>query len=93
MSRLSEPFKSLERGSGFRLTESISLRTHFLLLLSLLFVLGMDAGVKLYVGVRLHRFDPWQLPGFLVFSLIAFSYARAICQRLERSYPPKPQAF
>ena len=51
-------------------------------MLLMLFLLGMSVGVKLYIFVRLHRLDPWEIPAFLIYSFITFRYARLIYRRL-----------
>jgi hypothetical protein len=84
MSRLFESFEFLDRGWDIRVLESQSLRSVFLWLLPLIFVLGADTAVTTYQIFHLHRLN-WSIVFNLpVLGLIAFRYARIIYRRLGR---------
>ncbi|MFZ0137167.1 MAG: hypothetical protein WAK89_08920 [Candidatus Sulfotelmatobacter sp.] len=84
MSRLFESFEFLDRGWDIRALENQSLRSVFLWLLPLLFVLGADCVVEAYVIFHLHRVN-WPIVFNLpVVGLLAFRYARIIYPRLPR---------
>lgn len=84
MSRLFESFEFLDRGWDVRALESQSLRSMFLWLLPLMFVLGADTVVMIYQIFRLHHLN-WSIAFNLpVLILIAFRYARLIYRRLGR---------
>jgi hypothetical protein len=57
MSRLFESFEFLDRGWDVRALESQSLRSMFLWLLPLVFVLGADTVVMIYQLFHLHRLN------------------------------------
>jgi hypothetical protein len=84
MSRLFESFEFLDRGWDVRALENQSLRSVFLWLLLMLFLLGGEALMTAYQVFRLHRFNWSIVPNVLVLSLIAFRYARIIYRRLPR---------
>jgi hypothetical protein len=84
MSRLFESFEFLDRGWDVRALENQSLRSVFLWLLPLMFVIGADTAVMTYQIFHLHHFN-WSLVFNLpVLGLIAFRYARVIYRRLGR---------
>jgi hypothetical protein len=84
MSRLFESFEFLDRGWDIRALESQSLRSVFLWLLPLLFLLGADTAIEAYVIFHLHRFN-WSIAfNVPVVGLLAFRYARIIYRRLPR---------
>ena len=84
MSRLLESFEFLDRGWDIRALENQSLRSMFLWLLPLLFLLGADAFLEAYEIFHLHRLN-WSIAFNLpVIGLIAFRYARLIYRRLPR---------
>jgi hypothetical protein len=82
MSRFSESFEYLDRGWDIRVLEGLSLRSVFLWLILLLFLVGMDAGIELYKFFHFHRIDPpWLLP---IWAILAFRYSRLVYLRLGR---------
>jgi hypothetical protein len=84
MSRLFESFELLDQRWDARALKYQSVRTVFLWLLPLLFLLGAEALAEAYDVFRLHRFD-WSLAfSFPVIGSIAFGYARIIYRRLPR---------
>ena len=84
MSRLFESFEFLDRGWDVRVLENQSVRTVFLWLLPLLFLLGAETLLEAYDIFRLHRFN-WSIAFNLpVIGLLAFRYARIIYRRLPR---------
>jgi len=84
MSRIFESFEFLDRGWDIRILENQSLRSVFLSLLPLLFLLGADTFIEAYAIFRLHRFNLPIASNLLVFALLAFRYARMIYRRLPR---------
>ncbi len=84
MSRLLESFEFLDRGWDVRVLEGQSLRSVFLWLLPLMFLLGVDTAFMAYQIFHLHRLN-WSIVfNLLVFGLIACRYARIIYRRLGR---------
>jgi len=84
MSRLFESFEFLDRGSDIRALENQSLRSVFLWLLLLLFPLGADTVIEVYVIFHFHRLN-WPIVFNLpAVGLLAFRYARIIYRRLPR---------
>jgi len=84
MSRLFESFEFLDRGWDVRALESQSLRSIFLWLLPLVFVLGADTFVMIYQLFHAHHLN-WSMTFNLpVVALLAFRYARLIYRRLGR---------
>jgi hypothetical protein len=84
MSRLFESFEFLDRGWDIRVLENQPLRSVFLWLLLLLFLLGADTVVEAYVIFHLHRFN-WPIVFNLpVVGFLGFRYARIIYRRLPR---------
>jgi len=84
MSRLFESFELLDRGWDIRVLENQSLRSVFLWLLPLLFLLGADTVIEAYMVFHLHRFN-WEISFNLpVVGLLTFRYARMIYRRLPR---------
>lgn len=85
MSHLFESFDFLDRGWDVRALENQSLRSVFLWLLALVFMIGAGVLQFTYQLFHLHQFD-WTHAFLLpVFSLAAFRYARIIYRRLGRS--------
>lgn len=83
MSRLFESFEFLDRGWDVRVLENQSLRSVFLCLLPLVFVLGADAAIMAYQ--IFHHHLNWSLVFDLaVLTLLAFRYGRIIYRRLGR---------
>jgi hypothetical protein len=83
MSRLFESFEFLDRGWDVRVLESQSLRSVFIWLLVLVFLLGADAAFIAYQIVRHHRFDGSIILNLLTLGFIAYRYTRIIIRRLE----------
>jgi hypothetical protein len=84
MSHLFESFEFLDRGRDIRVLENQSLRSVFLWLLLLLFLLGADTAITAYQVFRLHLFN-WSIVFNLpVVGLLAVRYARMIYRRLPR---------
>ena len=83
MSRLFESFEFLDRGWDVRALESQSLRSLFLLLLLLVFLLGAATGLTLYKVIHLHRFNWSSIFNFVVLALLALRYTRLIYWRLK----------
>ena len=84
VSRLFESFEFLDRGWDIRVLENQSLRSVFLWLLPLLFLLGADSVIESYLIFHLHHFN-WEIAFNLpVVGLLAFRYARMIYRRLPR---------
>ena len=84
MSRLFESVDFLDRGTDARVLESVSLRSAFLFLLTVVFILGADIALELYAVVRLHHFAWSILITLPVLGFSAFRLARLIYRRLER---------
>jgi hypothetical protein len=82
MSRLFESFEYLDRGWDVRVLENSSLRSVFLWLLILAFVLGMDAVVVAYQVAHFHRFNWSEALNIFVGCLLAVQYSRAFYRRL-----------
>ena len=85
MSRLFESFEFLDRGWDVRVLESSSIRSMFLMLLGLLFVLGALSGLEVYA--LFHHTHQQSLSMALIFltnGMLAFRYARVIYRRLGR---------
>ena len=84
MSRLFESFEFLDRGWDIRVLENQSLRSVFLALLPMLFLLGAETLIEAYEIFHLHRFN-WSIAFILpVVGLLAFRYSRMIYRRLPR---------
>jgi hypothetical protein len=84
MSRLFESFGFLNRGWDVRILENQSLRSVFLWLLPLIFLLGADTAITAYQIFHLHRFNWSIIFNLPVVGLISFRYARIIYRRLGR---------
>jgi len=84
MSRLFESFEFLDRGWDVRVLETQSLRSMFLWLLPLVFVLGADTAVMTYQIFHLHHLDWSMVVNLPVVILAAFRYSRLIYRRLGR---------
>jgi hypothetical protein len=84
MSRLFESFEFLDRGWDARVLEAQSLRSVFLWLLAIVFLLGADAAFLTYQVVHLHRLDWSIVLNLVILGFIAFRYARIIYRRLLR---------
>jgi hypothetical protein len=84
MSRLFESFEFLDRGWDVRILENQSLRSVFLWLLPLIFLLGADTAITAYQIFHLHRFNWSIIFNLPVVGLISFRYARIIYRRLGR---------
>lgn len=83
MSHLFESFNLLDRGWDVRQLENHSLRSVFLWLLPLLFMLGMLASMLVYQFVRQHRVN-WLAVVLLVnLGLLAFRSARIVYRRIN----------
>jgi hypothetical protein len=84
MSRLFESFEFLDRGWDIRVLENQSLRSVFLWLLPLVFLLGADTAIESYLIVHLRRFNGEMAFNLPVVGFLAFRYARMIYRRLPR---------
>jgi hypothetical protein len=84
MRRLFESFEFLDRGWDIRALEDQSLRSVFLWLLPLLFLLGADTSITAYLILHLHRFNWSIIFNLPVVGLLAFRYARIIYRQLPR---------
>jgi hypothetical protein len=84
MSRLFESFEYLDRGWDVRVLESQSLRTIFVSLLILVFLLGMDVAVTAYDIFRFHHFSWSEGANMLLVGVLAFRYSRLVYRRLNR---------
>jgi hypothetical protein len=82
MSRLFESFEFLDRGWDVRVLESQSLRSIFLWLLPLVFVLGADTALMTYQIFHLHRLNWSMVFNLPVLTLLAVRYARLVYRRL-----------
>jgi hypothetical protein len=82
MSRLFESFEFLDRGWDVRALENQSLRSVFMYLLSMMFVLGADAALTAYQVFRLHRFDSSIVFTLPVGTVLAFRYSRILYRKL-----------
>jgi hypothetical protein len=82
MSRLFESFEFLDRGWDIRTLENLSLRSVFLWLLPLLFLLGADTAIMAYLIFHLHRFNWSVVFNLAVIGLLCFRCARLIYRRL-----------
>ena len=84
MSRLFESFEFLDRGWDVRVLETSSLRSVFLWLLPILFLLGIDTAIGAYQFFWL-RHSSWSIVFDLSFyGFIVFRLARMIYRRLPR---------
>jgi hypothetical protein len=83
MGHLFESFSFLNRGSDVRELEDRSLRSVFLWLLPLLFVLGMLTSMVAYEFVRQHRVNWLAVVLIVNLSLLAFRSARIIYRRIN----------
>ena len=82
MSRLFESFEFLDRGWDVRALENQCLRSMFVWLLPLMFVLGADAAILAYQILHLHRFS-WTLAlNVPTLAVLACRYGRLIYRRL-----------
>jgi len=77
-----ESFGFLDRGWDVRILESQSLRSVFLWLLPLTFVLGADTAVTAYQVFHLHHLNWSIVMNLPVITLFAFRYARIVYLRL-----------
>jgi len=77
-----ESFEFLNRGWDIRILEGQSLRSVFLWLLPVIFLLGGETFVAIYQIFRLHRIDWAIVMSMLVLGLSAFRYTRLIYRRL-----------
>ena len=84
MSRLFESFEFLDRGWDVRVLETQSLRSVFLCLLPLVFVLGADTAFMTYQIFHLHHLDWSMVFNLPVLALLVFRYGRLIYRRLGR---------
>jgi hypothetical protein len=82
MSRLFESFEFLDKGWDVRVLESQSLRSIFLWLLPLVFVLGADTALMTYQIFHLHRLNWSMVFNLPVLTLLAVRYARLVYRRL-----------
>jgi len=82
MSRLFESFEFLDRGWDVRALENQSIRSVFLWLLPLLFLLGADTAATLYVLFHFHHLNWSIIFNTPVVGLFAFRYARIVYRRL-----------
>jgi hypothetical protein len=84
MSRLFESVEFLDRGWDVRVLENQSLRSVFLCLLVLAFILGGGTALAAYQVFHFHRFN-WSIAiDFAVVGFLTFRYARMIYRRLGR---------
>jgi len=83
MSRLFESFEYLDRGWDVRVLENCSLRSVFVWLLMLTFLLGMDVAITVYVAFRYHRFNLGEALNMLAVGILAIRYSRLIYRRLN----------
>jgi predicted Na+-dependent transporter len=85
MARLFESFEFMDRGWDVRMLENSSVRSIFVYLLSMIFMLGMGAGVAFYAFFRDTRHpSPLAVALFVLYVLIALRHARLIYRRLDR---------
>jgi hypothetical protein len=82
MSRLFESFEFLDRGWDIRALENQSVRSVFLCLLPLLFLLGAYTAITAYSIFHLHRFNWSVLFNLPVIGVLCFRCARLIYRRL-----------
>ena len=82
MSRLFESFEYLDRGWDVRVLENQSVRSIFVWLLLLAFVLGMDVSLTVYQVFRLHHFDWSEALNMLLVGILAARYSRLVYRRL-----------
>jgi uncharacterized membrane protein YoaK (UPF0700 family) len=79
---LFESFNILLNRGDDRMLEHRSVRSVFLWLLILLFILGADAGLALYRFFH-HHFDWTDLLVIVALGIICYRYARMIYRRLD----------
>jgi hypothetical protein len=84
MSRLFESFDYLDRGWDVRMLESQSLRSVFVWLLILTFVLGAGFALTAYQVFQLHRFNWLEAANLLLWGVMALRYSRLVYRRLRR---------
>jgi hypothetical protein len=82
MSRLFESFEYLDRGWDVRVLESQSLRSIFIWLLILTFVLGADVAVTAYQIFHLHRFNWTEAANMALVGVLGFRYSRLIYRKI-----------
>ncbi len=78
-----ESFEFMDRGWDVRVLESQSLRSIFLWLLPMVFVLGADTAFVIYI-FHLHRLNWSMVLNLPVLTLLVFRYARLVYRRLGR---------
>jgi hypothetical protein len=83
MSCLFESFEFLDRGWHVRALENQSLRSVFVWLQLLVFVLGAATGLTAYQVLHLHRFDWSVIIKFGAAAFLTFRYTRMIYRRLK----------
>ena len=84
MSRLFESFEYLDRGWDVRALDNQSLRSLFVWLLVLAFVLGADVAIAAYQALHSHRFDWMEGGNMLLVGVLTFRYSRLVYRRLSR---------
>jgi hypothetical protein len=84
MSRLFESFEYLDRGWDIRALERQSLRSIFVSILILTFVLGMGVAVTAYDVFRFHHFSWAEGVNMLSVASLGFRYSRLVYRRLNR---------
>jgi len=78
MSRLFESFEYLDRGWDVRMLERQSLRSVFVWIVILAFVLGMDVAVTAYQILRTHHLNWSEGTNMLLVGVLAFRYSRLV---------------
>ncbi len=77
-----ESIEFLHRGWDVRVLEGQSLRSVFLCLLPLVFVLGAETAIASYQVSRLHRVNWSMAMNLPVLTLLAFRYTRLVYLRI-----------
>lgn len=79
---LFDSFGYLNRDRDARVLETQSVRSVFLGLVILLFILGVNVGMAMYILIRLHRAIWLGLPVLIVLGILCFRSARIVYSRL-----------
>lgn len=79
---LFDSFSYLNRDRDVRALETQSVRSVFLSLVILLFILGVNVGIATYILLRLHRAIWLGLPVLIGLGIFCFRSARIVYRRL-----------